>query len=177
MKTLVLGGVRSGKSNYAEQLVLNSQLQAVYIATATAGDPEMADRILKHQQQRGSHWQNIEEPVKLLDTLQSSVNHKSYVLVDCLTLWLSNLLLIDYPESQDKIVAIEKKIHGLCQLIKTLDGDVVFVSNEVGLGIVPMGELSRQFCDLAGVLHQQLAAQCDRVILMVAGIPQIIKNE
>ncbi len=176
MKTLILGGVRSGKSSYAEQLVLNSQLQAVYIATATAGDSEMSARILKHQQQRGSHWHNIEEPVKLVSTLQNTVSQKTYVLVDCLTLWLSNLLLKEYPESQNKIIVIEKKIRELTQSIATLNGDVVFVSNEVGLGIVPLGELSRQFCDLAGELHQQLAIQCDRVILMVAGIPQIIKD-
>ncbi len=177
MKTLILGGARSGKSNYAEQLVLTSQLQAVYIATATAGDPEMTARILKHQQRRGSQWQNIEEPIKLLSTLQNTVNQKNYVLVDCLTLWLSNLLLKEYPEPQNKLIAIGEKIHELSQSIITLDGDVVFVSNEVGLGIVPMGELSRQFCDLAGELHQQLAAQCNHVVLMVAGIPQIIKND
>lgn len=169
MKTLILGGARSGKSRFAEELVLKSQLKAVYIATATANDPEMSARIKKHQQRRGLQWQNIEEPIKLTKTLQQTVNKKNYVLVDCLTLWLTNLLLNNKQ--------IEPQLDDLCEVITTLDGDVIFVSNEVGLGIVPMGKLSRQFCDVAGQLHQQLAKCCDQVIFMVAGIPQIIKDQ
>lgn len=171
MKTLILGGARSGKSRYAEQLVLQSPLQAVYIATATANDPEMAKRIKQHQQRRGVQWQNIEEPIKLIETLTKTVNSKNYILVDCLTLWLTNLLLDLNLKSN-----IEKQISTLCDYVASVTENIIFVSNEVGLGIVPMGELSRQFCDLTGLLHQQLAQQCDQVIFMVAGIPQIIKD-
>ncbi len=176
MKTLILGGARSGKSRFAEERVLKSQLQAIYIATAAKNknDPEMERRIQKHQQQRGTQWQNIEEPIKLLKTLQQTVNKKNYVLVDCLTLWLSNLLL---QEPTVKITELEKQLEHFCDSVIALEGDIIFVSNEVGLGIIPMGELSRQFCDLTGLLHQQLAKNCDQVIFMVAGIPQIIKDE
>jgi len=175
MKTLILGGARSGKSSFAEQLVLKSQLKPIYIATATANDSEMQARIKKHQAQRGSQWHNIEEPIELSKTLLAVAIRENYVLVDCLTLWLTNLLLEEKPDSENKIKAIEQQLDELCHLISALEGDVVFVSNEVGLGIVPMGELSRQFCDLAGLLHQKLAQQCDQVIFMVAGIPQVIK--
>ncbi|MFV1982270.1 MAG: bifunctional adenosylcobinamide kinase/adenosylcobinamide-phosphate guanylyltransferase [Thiohalomonadales bacterium] len=174
MKTLILGGARSGKSRFAEELVLKSKLKAVYIATASANDPEMEARIKKHQQQRGSQWQNYEEPIQLIRTLEQTVNKETYVLVDCLTLWLTNLLL--EKEQENNIVKIEQQLVQLCDSVKTLNGDVIFVSNEVGLGIVPMGELSRQFCDLTGQLHQQLAKCCNQVIFMVAGIPQIIKD-
>jgi len=178
MKTLILGGARSGKSSFAEELVLKSHLNAIYIATATANDPEMELRIKKHQQQRGSQWQNIEEPIQLLKIVKQTVNNESYVLVDCLTLWLTNLLLENKNNkvTENQVIKIENECDQLCDTIKTLQGNVIFVSNEVGLGIVPMGELSRQFCDLAGRLHQQLAKQCDQVIFMVAGIPQIIKE-
>jgi len=187
MKTLILGGMRSGKSRYAEQIILKSPLQAVYIATATANDPEMAQRIQQHQQQRGTQWQNIEEPIDLLATLIQTVNSKNYVLVDCLTLWLTNLLLdttsqlqsdtdINNNLTKQNLIKIQQQISELCEYVASTSGDVVFVSNEVGLGIVPMGELSRQFCDLTGLLHQQLAQHCDRVIFMVAGIAQVIKD-
>ncbi|MFV2060731.1 MAG: bifunctional adenosylcobinamide kinase/adenosylcobinamide-phosphate guanylyltransferase [Gammaproteobacteria bacterium] len=176
MKTLILGGARSGKSRFAEELILDSKLHAIYIATATANDPEMAARIKQHQQQRGSQWHNIEEPVKIIKILQQTINTKNYVMVDCLTLWLSNLLQQNALLSDTSITTIEQQCDDLCDALKDLDGDVIFVSNEVGLGIVPLGELTRQFCDLAGRLHQQLAKQCDQVIFMVAGIPQIIKS-
>jgi adenosylcobinamide kinase/adenosylcobinamide-phosphate guanylyltransferase len=175
MKTLILGGARSGKSRFAEELVLRSKLKAVYIATATANDPEMEARIKHHQKQRGNQWQNIEEPIEIIQKLQQTVSNKNFVLVDCLTLWLTNLLLGNEQEKQNKVIDVEQKINELCHVLKDLEGDVIFVSNEVGLGIVPMGELSRQFCDLAGQLHQRLAKQCDQVIFMVAGIPQTIK--
>jgi len=109
MKTLILGGARSGKSRYAEQLILGSNLQAIYIATATADDPEMAERIKKHQQQRGAQWQNIEEPIDIIKILRQTASNKNAVLVDCLTLWLSNLLLKNESEKEKSLTKVEQQ--------------------------------------------------------------------
>lgn len=166
MKQLILGGARSGKSALAQQLAEASGSTVTFIATATAEDTEMAERIAIHKNSRPSEWKLIEEPVQLAKAL-SSVNNTT-VLVDCLTLWLSNVLAL----KEDMTVIAE-----FVSEVERFDGDLVIVSNEVGLGIVPMGELSRQFVDEAGRLHQQLASICDRVILTVAGIANVIKGE
>lgn len=171
MKHLILGGVRSGKSRFAEQQALDSGLEVVYIATATAGDDEMHRRIQKHQQQRPSHWQLVEEPLMLTESLQLYAASERCLLVDCLTLWLSNLLL----KGDDELFRLQSD--SFVNSMATLPGQLVLVSNETGLGIVPTGEITRRYCDEAGQLHQKLAQVCDRVILMVAGLPHVLKGE
>jgi len=170
-KTLVLGGVKSGKSRLAEQLASSSELDVLYIATATADDDEMHERIKKHQQQRPEHWQTIEEPIHLAATLQQACKRDRCVLVDCLTLWLTNLLM-----AEDKAL-LEQEIAALNAIIPELSGHLILVSNETNMGIMPLGELSRQYCDKIGILHQQIAAEFDRVILTVAGLPHVLKGK
>ena len=169
MKQLILGGARSGKSQLAESLAQNSTKTVIYIATATANDDEMQQRIEHHQQQRPQHWQTVETPLALSETLTQYANDNTCLLVDCLTLWVSNLLCGDYDcqSAQDELLST----------LKELPGDIIFVSNEVGLGVIPMGSLSRRFVDDAGRLHQALAAQCERVIFTAAGLPLILKGE
>jgi len=171
MKQLILGGVRSGKSKMAEQQALDTGLEVIYIATASAGDGEMQQRIKKHQQQRPTNWQLIEEPLMLADALQQHAKTDHCLLVDCLTLWLTNLLL-----NEDNTL-FKTQRDAFINTIATLPGQLIFVSNETGLGVVPMGELSRRYCDEAGLLHQQLAQHCDRVILSVAGLPHVLKGD
>ena len=170
MKELILGGARSGKSHYAEQRAKDSGLNVIYIATAQALDSEMQQRIEKHQEQRPSHWQLIEEPIHLVSALKENANNQTCILVDCLTLWLSNQLC-----SEEHKAKLLENIQSLVDTVSKLDGRIIFVSNEVSMGVIPMGEISRQFVDEAGRLHQRLAAVCDNVTLMVAGIPSQIK--
>ena len=171
MKELILGGVRSGKSHLAEQHALASGLEVFYIATATAGDAEMQQRIAHHQQRRPSTWQLIEEPLRLASILQQHATEDRCLLVDCLTLWLTNLLLSD----DDSI--FERERDALLEQLQVLPGHIILVSNETGMGIVPEGKLARRFGDEAGRLHQNLAQICDRVILTVAGLPQLLKGK
>jgi adenosylcobinamide kinase / adenosylcobinamide-phosphate guanylyltransferase len=171
--TLVLGGARSGKSTHAEKLATGTLFggnprPAVYIATAEAGDVEMATRIMAHRTRRGGAWTTIEEPLKLAAALQMAAAHGQPVLVDCLTLWLSNLMHAetDLDEATDELVV-------------ALDGyavPVVFVSNEVGLGLVPETPLGRAFRDAQGRLNMRMANRADRVILMAAGLPLLMKD-
>lgn len=171
MKELILGGARSGKSALAERLALQSSDRVIYLATATAGDGEMSERIRQHQQRRPAHWLLVEEPVELAATLQHHADEDSTILVDCLTLWLSNLLAAE----TDSLFAQQRS--ALLECLPTLPGRILFVSNEVGMGVVPMGELTRRFVDEAGRLHQELAQICDRVTMVVAGLPQVFKGE
>jgi adenosylcobinamide kinase/adenosylcobinamide-phosphate guanylyltransferase len=171
MKELILGGARSGKSHYAEVCAKESKLDVVYIATAQALDNEMKQRIEHHQQQRPAHWLLAEEPLNLVSVLKEHAKETSCILVDCLTLWLSNQLCSE--QHKDKI---EQNIEALVNTVPQLPGKIIFVSNEVSMGIIPMGEINRQFVDNAGRLHQRLAAVCDMVTLMVAGIPSHIKG-
>ena len=166
--TLVLGGARSGKSRYAEALVESQPGTCLYIATAEAGDAEMAARIRHHQDRRGARWQTLEEPLDLIGALERAVRPDGAVLVDCLTLWLSNLLGAnrDVPQETERLVAA----------LPGLAGPVVFVSNEVGLGVHPMSALARSFIDHAGRLHQELAAVAQSVIFMAAGLPLFLKS-
>ena len=175
MNELILGGARSGKSRYAEIHASESGLKVIYVATAQALDDEMKERITHHQQQRPAHWQLIEEPIDLVSVIKNNINDKTCILVDCLTLWLSNHLCSDKYRLQ-----LEKNTDDLINLmveIKSTKGKVIFVSNEISMGVVPMGEVNRQFVDEAGRLHQRLAEVCDKVILMVAGIPSHIKGK
>ena len=170
-KTLVLGGVKSGKSRLAEQLADLSELDVVYIATATENDNEMQHRISEHQQRRPDHWQTIEAPIHLAATLQQTCQQDRCVLVDCLTLWLTNLLMAEEKAQ------LEREIDALIAIIPKLSGHLILVSNETNMGIMPMGELSRQYCDQIGVLHQRIAAIFDRVIFTVAGLPHVLKGK
>ena len=170
MKELILGGVRSGKSRLAEQHALFTGLPVIYIATATADDEEMRARIAHHQAHRSTQWQLIEEPLALATALQYAAKKNQCVLVDCLTLWLTNLLCL-----QDE-TRLQAEVTALLQVLPTLPGHIILVSNETGMGVVPLGELTRRYCDEAGRLHQAIAVTCERVILTVAGLPLILKG-
>lgn len=170
MKQLILGGARSGKSRYAEMQAVNGGKQVIYIATATIGDDEMEQRISLHQQRRPDCWQLIEEPLYLSKALRASDGVSHCILVDCLTLWLSNSLAesaIDRGQQQNELI----------ETLHTLQADVILVSNEVGQGIVPMGELTRTFVDESGRMHQRLAEVCEQVVFMTAGIAQVLKSD
>lgn len=170
MRTLILGGARSGKSALAERLAHESQCEVVYIATAQAGDEEMAARIAHHRARRPATWLSIEEPLHLADVLRKHARQDRCVLVDCLTLWLSNVL--GDADTQQ----FERERSLLLETLPTLSGDVLMVSNEVGLGIVPMGALTRRFVDEAGRLHQSIAAISERVLFVAAGLPLAMKG-
>ena len=166
--TLVLGGARSGKSAYAESLVEERAGPCVYLATATAGDAEMAERIARHKARRGGRWRTVEEPLDLPAALADEAGPGRAVLVDCLTLWLANLMAAgrDPEAERDRLLAA----------LSGLAGPVVLVSNEVGLGIVPEPAVARAFRDHAGRLNQALAAAAATVIFMVAGLPMTLKG-
>ncbi len=171
MRTLILGGARSGKSALAEKLAYASGHAVVYIATAQAHDAEMAARIAHHRDRRPAHWQSVEEPLALADTLCAYAKADRCVLVDCLTLWLSNLL----GDADNTRYA--RECEALLDVLPALPGELLFVSNEVGLGVVPMGELTRRFVDEAGRLHQAMAERCERVLFVAAGLPLPLKGK
>jgi len=194
--TFILGGVRSGKSNFAEAMAVQTGKKLIYLATAAnmEGDGEMASRITSHKARRGENWQVIEEQVDIAGVISSACHPalvagsgatistsafvsrprnkcgvtESVILIDCLTLWLSNLLHygLDIAEQTDKLIAA----------LKTTNADVILVSNEVGQGIIPDNALARKFVDEAGKLHQQIAAIADEVFFVTAGIPTKIKG-
>jgi adenosylcobinamide kinase/adenosylcobinamide-phosphate guanylyltransferase len=164
--TLILGGARSGKSHHAETLVERSPPPWVYVATAQPFDDEMRARITAHRERRPKGWTTVEAPLEVAEALRSAPRGAP-VLVDCLTLWLTNLMLANS--------GVEAATDGLLAACADVHGPVVLVSNEVGEGIVPENELARRFRDHAGVLHQRVAARADRVVLMVAGLPLVVK--
>ncbi|WP_428385982.1 bifunctional adenosylcobinamide kinase/adenosylcobinamide-phosphate guanylyltransferase [Nevskia ramosa] len=170
MRSLILGGVRSGKTRHAQSLAEASGLLVSYVATAQAGDGEMASRIAHHRASRPVNWQLVEEPLALASTLHAVAAPGRCILVDCLTLWLTNLLLFE----DGSRLAAERD--ALLATLPTLPGEIILVSNETGLGVVPLGELTRRYCDEAGWLHQALAAQCERVVFTVAGLPMVLKE-
>ena len=170
MLQLILGGARSGKSRLAEQTAKESGLSVVYIATAQALDEEMQQRIQHHQQQRPSHWQLCEEPIFLADQLLQLDQENQLILVDCLTLWLTNLLMLD---DEPRLLAERE---ALLECLAALPGRIILVSNETGLGVVPLGELTRRYVDESGWLHQAIAERCQRVIFTVAGLPMLLKG-
>jgi adenosylcobinamide kinase/adenosylcobinamide-phosphate guanylyltransferase len=168
-RVLVIGGQRSGKSRYAEGLVVASGLAPVYVATAAAGDGEMATRIAMHRARRGANWRTVEEPLDLAAALLRESGPGFHVLADCLTVWLSNVM------GAERDVAAETD--GLVAALARVTGPVVLVSNEVGLGIVPDNALARRFADELGILNQRLAEAVDRVVLVAAGLPLVLKAE
>lgn len=173
---LVLGGARSGKSRYAEQQTMRAeqsgQSPVVYVATAHAGDGEMSDRIQRHRDERPAHWFTREESVQLAQCLADiQSNHPdAVILVDCLTLWVTNCLISEQPDCW------QQQKHALLQQLAMMQQRVILVSNEVGQGIVPLGQLSRRFVDESGWLHQAIAALASDVTLVVAGLPMSLKR-
>lgn len=164
---LVLGGARSGKSRHAEQLVAATGLARVYIATAETRDDEMAERVRLHRSRRGEGWRTVEEPLALAACLERETSPAHAVLVDCLTLWISNLMFAQAD--------VEAQIEALAATLPALPGTVCVVSNEVGLGIVPDNALARRFRDLAGLANQRLAQACGEVVFVAAGLPLRLK--
>ncbi|PIB62909.1 bifunctional adenosylcobinamide kinase/adenosylcobinamide-phosphate guanylyltransferase [Pseudomonas sp. 2822-17] len=170
MLQLILGGARSGKSRLAERLAVDSALPVIYIATSQPLDGEMNARVALHRERRPDDWGLIEEPVELARVLRENAAVDRCLLVDCLTLWLTNLLMLD-----DSVrLAFERD--ELLQTLASLPGEIIFVSNETGMGVVPLGELTRRYVDEAGWLHQALAERCQRVVLTVAGLPLTLKG-
>ncbi len=180
-RTLVFGGARSGKSSYAEKLAVQSGKRVVYIATAQAGDAEMQARIALHRQQRPADWITVEQTVELAGAIRQHAAPDTLILVDCLTVWLSNLLFSeqrDYPEVGQIVPpdGYAQQRGQLLQVLLDMQGDIILVSNEVGMGIVPQGAVSRWFVDEAGRLNQAVAAACDRVFWIAAGLPLALKG-
>ena len=166
--TLVLGGARSGKSAFAEGEVSRTGLPAFYIATAEARDSEMMERIEQHRIRRGAEWTTIEEPLDLAEALATWISPERTVLVDCLTLWLANLMAARHP--------IGEEVEAVCDILRKAGGTVVLVSNEVGLGIVPDNALARRFRDEAGTMNRRVAATAGRVVFVAAGLPLTLKG-
>ena len=164
--SFVLGGARSGKSRHAESMVTAYPAPWTYIATAQALDGEMQERIAEHRARRDDGWETLDVPFELAGAL-SSVETGRPVLIDCLTLWLTNVMLADRD--------VEAEIRGLAEVLASPRGPWVVVANEVGLGIVPENALARRFRDAAGRLNQQVASQADEVLMMVAGLPLKVK--
>lgn len=168
--TLVLGGARSGKSRRAQALAEAATATAtrrVFIATAQGFDAEMRDRIDRHRADRDARWSTVEAPVALAAAITAADGPDAVLLVDCLTLWTSNLLLAEHP--------LDPALDALCDALAAARGRVLLVSNEVGWGIVPDNALARRFRDLAGIVNQRVAATADRVELVVAGLPMALK--
>ena len=164
---LVLGGARSGKSRYAQALAEESRSRRLFLATAEAGDDEMADRIARHRSDRGDGWSTREEPLELTNALRAEATPDRIVLVDCLTFWLGNLMFAGR--------AVARETADLAREIGRLAGPVVFVSNEVGSGVVPATALGREFRDWQGRVNQEIAAACGAVVLVTAGLPILLK--
>jgi adenosylcobinamide kinase/adenosylcobinamide-phosphate guanylyltransferase len=166
--TLILGGARSGKSRFAQALAEQSEVRLVYVATAGAYDAEMEERIERHREDRGERWETVEEQYDLAAVIARHSGSGATLLIDCLTLWLSNMML----NEQD----VARALDGIIAALKVCDGHVILVSNEVGSGIVPETPLGRAFRDEAGRLNQRVAAQADAVALVVAGLPLWLKG-
>lgn len=176
--TLILGGARSGKSSYAERRAIEKwqarpQSSLHYVATAIAFDSEMEARIQRHRQDRGEEWIEHEIPVRLTQKLDTLID-KDIVLVDCLTLWLNNIIYNDGVLIDE--ISLQNHINALVNCLKRTDANIVLVSNEVGMGIVPMGQETRLFVDHAGWMNQKIAAIADNVVLVCAGLPLCLKG-
>lgn len=169
--TLVLGGVRSGKSRYAQQLA-EQWSRVVFVATAKATDEEMSRKIARHRDERPKEWLTVEEPVELPQVLAQHGADNEVIVIDCLTIFAANLLEVEGEDT----AAIERRVEALCFALETCDCAVVLVSNEVGSGVVPAYELGRRYRDLLGEINQRVARLADDVVLMVAGLPLALKG-
>jgi adenosylcobinamide kinase / adenosylcobinamide-phosphate guanylyltransferase len=169
--TLVLGGARSGKSRYAQQLAEQSQ-RVVFVATAKALDDEMHAKIERHKKDRPKDWLTVEEPLELAKVLAEHEVDCDMVVVDCLTIFVANLMEAEGENS----AAIDRRIEALCESLRTVQCTVVLVSNEVGSGVHPVSPLGRAYCDLLGEVNQRVARIADDVVLMVAGLPLALKG-
>ena len=169
----ILGGARSGKSNFALKLAESIKGKRLYIATAEALDEEMEERIKKHKKERGNNWTTIEEPIKIADVIKKNKKY-DVILLDCLTLWISNLM---HKEARGKGQGArgKKNIETLMNTCANSKTNIIIVSNEVGMGIVPDNPLARQFRDIAGFANQKIADAADEVYFMVSGIPMRMK--
>jgi len=167
----ITGGARSGKSRLAEAKAREFGSPLCYLATGQAGDGEMADRIARHQARRGPEWQTLEEPVRLLEAIRGHDGHFSAMLLDCVTLWLSNLLF--HYDDPDRVLGEVRALAGAFTEIQT---PLVIVSNEVGMGIVPENQLARAFRDLAGEANELIAAAADEVYVTFSGLPLKLKG-
>lgn len=173
--TLITGGARSGKSRFAEELTRSFGASCCYLATAQALDGEMDERISRHRQRRGDSWETIEEPLMIPQTLARIDGNHSAILLDCVTLWVSNLLLScdeNDPGCEDQVLT---HAHRLAATLRGMSTPVVLVTNEVGQGIVPENRLARLYRDIAGQANQILAASCDTVYVTISGIPLKLK--
>lgn len=166
---LVLGGARSGKTGFAERLAMRAGLRPAYLATAQALDAEMRERVRAHREQRGPQFETIEEPLRLSRAIAETARHHDAILVDCLTLWITNLIMAE----ENVAAAVDELV---TTLVATTTSRVILVSNEVGLGIVPDNAMARMFRDLAGAAHQRVAEICDDAYFVVAGLPMVLKG-
>ena len=176
--SLILGGARSGKSAYAEEMATASGLPVTYLATAQVYDDEFRQRVSHHKARRPSTWQLIESPFELGETLKANANQGTCVIVDCLTLWLAQCICPDCDHPDDKCSDIKRWLHErerLLQVLPDLPAEVILVSNEVGMGIVPLGEINRRFQDEQGRLNQAVATMADHVVFVAAGLPLRLK--
>ena len=169
--TLVLGGARSGKSAFAENRAKANDQAVAYIATAEIRDDAIADRVKVHRDIRPSNWSTIESPLGLGQTIRAQDSHSTTLLVDCLTMWVTNVLC-----SENSTALMHTEQREFFQALSQHQGNIILVSNEVGMGIIPMGQLTRDYVDIAGRLHQDIAAIADEVILVTAGLPMVLKS-
>ena len=164
---MILGGARSGKSRFAETILSSSRRKLVYIATGRAMDEEMSERIAAHKDRRGSAWETVEEPLALVDAIRNSAHPGRAILVDCLTLWLTNLMMAD--------ASVDKEVVDLVRYLEGVDVPVVLVSNETNLGVVPDNAMARRFVDHCGVMNQKIASMAGTVYGVTAGLPMQLK--
>ena len=168
--TLILGGSRSGKSSFGEKIALSKNARPIYIFTAQPLDEEMHQRIQIHKERRKNRdWQDVEAPLELCESIMNWDKRESTILVDCLSMWITNLMMT----TRD----VDVEIRNLLSTVKACSGELIFVSNEVGFGIIPENAMAREFRDHLGLLHQKLAATAKNVVMMIAGIPVIIKGK
>lgn len=168
----VFGGCRSGKSRYALGFAEEAVGKKYFIATLQPGDDEMKERIRRHKEERGESWKTIEEPLQIPDAVREASKSADCIVVDCLTLWISNMMMAEYTEEE-----IRAQADDLCTSIAGCTCSIILVSNEVGTGVVPESRLGRDFRDYTGMINQKIASVCEKVVLMKAGIPIVIKGQ
>ncbi len=173
--TLILGGVRSGKSRFAQRLA-SDQDRVLFLATAEAGDVDMEARIQAHKEARPAGWDTLEEPLDLATSLSSVLNDYDVVILECLTLWISNMMLAP-PMAGDAKADIPSRVHQLLEMFRSGNASWIVVSNEVGLGVIPPTTLGRNYADELGRVNQIVAAEADVVYFMAAGLPMQIKGQ